>query len=63
MKTSKYENLIIVQGYYDGHWEDLDATLLMREAKINLRKYIDNERGTSFRIISRHTLKPLETSK
>jgi hypothetical protein len=51
----KYNYLWIVQGYY-GRWEDLYASDIWREAKINLKAYRDNEQS-AFRLIKRRELK------
>lgn len=55
MKTSKYEYLWIVQGFY-GKWEDLCASEIYRDAKLDLKAYRDNEKGI-FRLIQRRELK------
>lgn len=55
MKQSKYEYLWIVQGFY-GSWEDLCASTSWREARIDLKAYMDNEPG-NFRLIQRRELR------
>ena len=52
----KYDYLKIVQGYYEYGWEDLSASLSIKEARSDLKAYRMNEKG-SFRIITRRVLK------
>ena len=48
---NKYNYLWVVQGYYQ-RWEDLTASEVYIEAKLDLKAYRDNEPGI-FRIIQR----------
>ena len=58
---NKYDYLWIVQGFYKG-WEDLTASAVWREAKIDLKAYRDNEDG-AFRLIHRRILKSKEKNE
>lgn len=57
-KQNKYEYIWIIQGRYGCYgWEDLTASEIYREAKIDLKAYRENERGIPFRLIQRRELK------
>lgn len=60
MRCKKYTYLWIVQGFYQG-WEDLTASEIWREAKLNLKEYRENEKGL-FRLIQRRELNKLITT-
>jgi len=51
----KYNYLYVIQGYYTGSYEDLTQSESYKEAKIDLKAYRDNEKG-SFRMIKRREL-------
>lgn len=52
---NKYNYIWIVQGFYD-RWEDLTASKLWREAKLDLKAYRDNETQTQFRLIQKREI-------
>lgn len=64
-RVTKYEYLLVLQGYYGQGWEDLTAVEKKgsgfdidanREIKADLKAYRDNERGT-YRVINRKVVR------
>ena len=45
----------VIQGYYEGRWEDLTAHPIRASAILDLKAYRENEKG-SFRMIQRREL-------
>lgn len=55
---NKYEYLYIVQGDYGGGWEDVTASQSWKEARDDLKAYLENEeRIARFRLIKRRVLR------
>jgi hypothetical protein len=51
------EDEYVIQGKYEGKWEDLDHNQTMAEAKVNLKAYRENEKGTEFKLVHRKVKK------